>query len=189
MLAVIAMESAKDEGGVVAGLTACVVTGVPTCVPPVGQAPQVVWVGSQMKNVTVPVGVPAPVGVPVTVAVSLTVTPGKTGPAFETWVAKVAEFCWLTYVQVTRPPPTIVMLATLPAVVTLAPPLEVQLRLSKVKPEGSAPSVTVELPAGTLVQSWVLLPAGRVPPSFSVKLAAVACVQEIWVLVPAIVDV
>ena len=47
------------------------------------------------KKVTVPLGVSA-AWLPVTVAVSWTATPGKTGPALETWVANVALFCWLT---------------------------------------------------------------------------------------------
>ena len=50
-----------DPGGVVCGLSAVVLTGWPTCVPfGSGQPPPLVWVGSQMKNVTVPVGAPSP---------------------------------------------------------------------------------------------------------------------------------
>src|SRR6266487_1875742 len=88
LLTVTALESANDAGGS-DPLTACVVTGLPTWVPfGAGQAPPPVWVGPHTKNVTVPLGVFV-AWLPVTVAVSCTATPGKTGPASETWVANV----------------------------------------------------------------------------------------------------
>ncbi|HEV2375276.1 MAG TPA: hypothetical protein VGS19_24335 [Streptosporangiaceae bacterium] len=60
MLAVTALESADDAGGL-DPLTACVVTGLPTWVPfGSGRAPPLVWAGLQTKKVTVPVGVPSP---------------------------------------------------------------------------------------------------------------------------------
>ncbi len=71
---------------------------VPTLVVP---SHEPVGIGPQRKNVTVPLGMSV-AWFPVTVAVSWTATPGKTGPG-STWVAKVAVFSWLTYVQVTSP--------------------------------------------------------------------------------------
>jgi hypothetical protein len=78
-LTVTASESANDAGGL-DPLTACVSTGLPTCVPPVGQAPPLVWLGLQMKNVTVPVGVPSPDWSACTIAWSLTWDPNVVVP-------------------------------------------------------------------------------------------------------------
>ena len=54
------LESADEAGGLEPE-TAASATALPTCVPfGSGQAPPLVCVGSQTKNVTVPVGVPSP---------------------------------------------------------------------------------------------------------------------------------
>jgi hypothetical protein len=117
---------------------------LPALLPPLVQ-PSAVGVGPQRLKVTMPLGVPAPVGVPVTVAVSWTAMPGKTGPAVETWVAKVAEFCWLMYKQVTTPPGFSMIVAVLDDVVNVEPEVRsaVHFRFSKVNPPGVAPSLTV----------------------------------------------
>src|SRR5258708_4266702 len=94
MLTVTPMESANDEGGLEA--IAVVVTGSPTWVPPVGQAPPVVWVGSHTKNVTVPVGVPSPDWVACTIAWSVTVDPKVVVPPepVDGVVVVVVGICW-----------------------------------------------------------------------------------------------
>src|SRR5215469_18790580 len=75
MLAVIALESADEAGGLEFA-TAVVVTGLPTWVPfGAGQAPPLVCVGLQTKKVTVPVGVPPPGWVAWTMAWSVTWDP------------------------------------------------------------------------------------------------------------------
>jgi hypothetical protein len=74
MLAVIELESAEEAGGLDPA-TACVVTALPTGVPPDGQAPPVVWFGLHTKNVTEPVGVPPPDAWAVTRAWSVTDDP------------------------------------------------------------------------------------------------------------------
>src|SRR5215470_3157393 len=80
MLTVTAAESADDAGGL-DPLTACVVTGLPTWVPlGAGHVPPLVWVGSQTKKVTVPVGVPSPELAACTTAWSVTWDPKVTVP-------------------------------------------------------------------------------------------------------------
>src|SRR5919106_1191718 len=70
--------------------------------------------------------------------------------------------------QVTLPPPAIVMLTFFCVVdeagVVLVPvPVDVQEKLLNLNPAGSAPSVTVYVPAGTLVQVWVLAELSALP--------------------------
>ena len=59
-LAVIAAEVPSDAGGLELA-TAVAVTGLPTWVPPIWQAPPITSFGLQTKNVMVPVGVPSAV--------------------------------------------------------------------------------------------------------------------------------
>ena len=80
LLTVTAAESACEAGGFEPA-TGLVVTGEPTAVPfGLGQAPPLVCVGSQMKNDTLPVGVPAPPVVAVTTAWSVTELPKTAVP-------------------------------------------------------------------------------------------------------------
>src|SRR5262245_20833074 len=105
----------------------------------------------------------------------------------------MAPLPWFVYTQVTVPPAARLMFAcsgTVASCAPLDPALAVQVRLSNVKPVGSAPSVTVYEPTGTPVQDSVLAALFPLvlPLSFSENAAGVVSVVQ-TMFAPARFDV